>query len=133
MLQLIFHGIGDFFLQTDKQALNKKSRGREGLWYCLKHCTTYSILFFFIGSPLAVAAIFVSHFIIDRTQIVAYLIAFKNGTKKHIEAGELDYYKYDISNFGFAPERPFAISIWLYIICDNLLHIICNYLALKYL
>ena len=41
--------------------------------------------------------------------------------------------KYDIENFGFERSRPFAISIWLYIICDNLLHIICNYLALKYL
>ena len=40
---------------------------------------------------------------------------------------------YDISNFGFGVERPFAITIWLYIICDNLLHIICNYIALLYL
>jgi hypothetical protein len=38
---------------------------------------------------------------------------------------------YDISNFGFGLDRPFAITIWVYIICDNLLHIICNYIALR--
>ncbi len=133
MLQLIFHGIGDYFFQTDHQALNKKKKGKEGLWCCLKHCFTYSLLFFFIGSPLAVAVVFITHFIVDRSNLVAYIIAFKNQT---IYPGHKDFpnsKKYNIENFGFDPARPFAISIWLYIICDNLLHIICNYLAIKYL
>lgn len=39
----------------------------------------------------------------------------------------------DIENFGFKHDRPFAITIWLSIITDNLCHLICNYLALKYL
>ena len=130
MLQLIFHGVGDYFLQTDWQALNKKKKGRLGFWACLKHCISYSLPFLFIGSWLAVLIIFVTHFIIDRTNIVAYALAIKNGVYKvsiNPQSG------YDISNFGFGKERPFAISIWLYIICDNLLHIICNYLALTYL
>jgi len=149
MLQLILHGIGDYFLQTDWQALNKKKKGRQGLWACVKHCTTYSLPFKFIGSWWAVLAIWVGHFIIDRTNIVAYLIAWKNGVKKWVckKHGGYDYmacpYKgernchplsvLDISNFGFHPERSFAISIWLYIICDNLLHIIWNYFSLMYL
>lgn len=128
MLQLILHGIGDYYLQTDYQALNKKKMGSAGFWVCLKHCITYSLPFFFIGSWQAVSAIFLTHFIIDRTNIIAYAIAIKNNCKINI------YWNgYDISNFGFAKERPFAISIWLYIICDNLAHIICNYFALKYL
>jgi Protein of unknown function (DUF3307) len=119
MLQLIIHGIGDYFLQTDYQALNKKKDGWIGLWACLKHCITYSLPFLFIGSWKAVLVIFITHFIIDRTNIVAWLIAYKNGIRT-------------IENFGFGLERPFAITIWLYIICDNLLHIICNYVALRY-
>lgn len=130
MLQLILHGIGDYYFQTDKQALGKKLKGRYGLECCLKHCITYSIPFFLIGSWLAVLMVFVTHFIIDRTNVIAYGIAFKNGTTKMDESGNT---RFDISNFGFAPERPFALSIWLYIICDNLAHIICNYVALKYL
>lgn len=41
--------------------------------------------------------------------------------------------KYDISNFGFATDRPFALSIWLMIIVDNTFHLIINHFALKYL
>lgn len=135
MLQLILHGIGDYFLQTDHQALNKKKPGSAGFIQCLIHCITYSAIFLFIGSWKAVAIIFITHFIIDRWNLVSWLIAIKNNTKKFVNTmsntdGE---WVYDLSNFGFAPERPFAISIWLYIICDNLLHIICNYIALKYL
>jgi len=125
MIQLILHGIGDYFLQTDTQALGKKNKGLYGFWCCLKHCTTYSLPFLFIGSWLAVLVIFATHYIIDRTNIVAYGLAIKNNVRKNG--------KYDISNFGFGERRPFAITIWLYIICDNLLHIICNYLALRYL
>ena len=120
MLQLIFHGLGDYFLQTDYQALNKKKKGWIGFFACLKHCVTYSLPFLFIGSWKAVLVIFITHFIIDRTNLVAWLLAYKNGIRT-------------IDNFGFGLDRPFVITIWLYIICDNLLHIICNYLALRYL
>ena len=138
MLQLIFHGIGDFFLQTDYQALNKKKKGRLGLKQCLIHCTTYSLPFLFIASWKAVLAIFITHFIIDRTNIVAYALAIKNNVLKPFKIGNKIVYHvggfhYDISNFGFGKEKPFAMSIWLYIITDNLCHIICNYLSIMYL
>ena len=137
MLQLIIHGIGDYFLQTDWQALNKKKPGWLGFWACLKHCIIYSLPFLFIGSWKAVLVIFVTHFIIDRTNLVAYLLAIKNNVKKKpVPEGKMGWtfpYMYDITNFGFGLERPFTISIWLYIICDNLLHLICNYLAIKFL
>lgn len=136
MLQLILHGIGDYFLQTDKQALGKKLKGLYGFKCCLTHCISYSLPFKFIGSWSAVAVIFITHFIIDRTNIVAYALAWKNGVKKYREDDELGTKTeigYDISNFGFGKERPFAITIWLYIICDNLCHIIFNYIALTYL
>lgn len=144
MEQLILHGIGDFWIQADKWALNKKKKGQYGFWCCFIHCFTYSLPFLFIGSWLATLVIFITHFIIDRTNIVAYLLAWKNGVYENKELNPPiyrgvkmipQYYKrvYNISNFGFGLERPFAISIWLYIICDNLLHIICNYVALTYL
>lgn len=132
MLQLILHGIGDYFLQTDFQALNKKKKGWFGFCQCLKHCITYSLPFLFIGSWQAVTIIFITHFIIDRTNLVAYALAIKNNVTY---AGHKEFpnsKKYNIENFGFGLERPFAITIWLYIICDNLVHIICNYIALLY-
>ena len=136
MLQLILHVFGDYFLQTDWQALNKKKPGFIGFWACLKHCALYSTPFLLLGSWKAVLVIFITHFIIDRTNIVAYLLAIKNNVRKQQTAKMMPLsfpYTYDISNFGLGLDRPFAISIWIYIIVDNLFHIVCNYLALKYL
>ena len=120
MEQLILHGIGDYFNQNDWMALNKKKKGLTGFLACFVHCLTYSLPFLLIGSPVAVLFIFLTHFILDRTHIVEWALAYRNGVK-------------DIENFGFKHDRPFAITIWLSIITDNLCHLICNYLALKYL
>ena len=136
MLQLILHIFGDYFLQTDWQALNKKKSGIIGFWACLTHCALYSTPFLFLGSWKAVLVIFITHFIIDRTNIIAYLLAIKNNVRKQQTSKMMPLsfpYTYDISNFGLGLDRPFAISIWIYIIVDNLFHIVCNYLALKYL
>jgi hypothetical protein len=136
MIQLLLHGIGDYFIQTDWQALNKKRPGAIGIWACLKHCILYSLPFLMIGSWAAVGVIFLTHYIIDRTKLVEYLIAIKNNVRKGNAPEGHSYsfpHMYDVSNFGFSLGRPPLITVWLYIITDNLLHICCNYLALKYL
>ncbi len=129
MEQLILHGIGDYFIQTDEWAAGKKNKGLYGLKCCLLHCITYSIPFLLIGSPIAVLVIFITHFAFDRTNWIAYALAWKNGAYK----GNDKTLGYDISNFGFWQTKPKYMSIWLFIITDNICHIICNYLALKYL
>lgn len=120
MMQLILHLVGDYLVQNDWMALNKKKKSWEGELACQIHCVTYSLPFLFIGSWWAVFAIYLSHYIIDRTNIVAWFLAARNG------AG-------NIKNFGFSSDRPMYITIWLFIITDNVFHIIFNYLALQYL
>lgn len=131
MEQLLFHLWGDFIVQTDTWALNKKKKGWYGFKCCAIHCLTYSLPFLFIGSLTAWLVILITHFIIDRTRIIDYLLAIKNDVQ--VEKKQWIFPEYDISNFGFGLDRPFAISIWLYIITDNIFHITINYLALKYL
>lgn len=141
MEQLILHLIGDYILQNSWQALNKKKDGWIGFWACLTHCIIYSLPFLFIGSLDAVLFIFTTHFIIDRTNLVAYLIAFRDGVKiKDYQPGSkidpvviYNYKQYDISNFGFPQERPIIISVWLYIIVDNIFHVLFNYIAIRYM
>lgn len=120
MEQLILHLIGDYILQTDYQALNKKKKSLKGIIACMIHCLTYSLPFLFITTLNNVWFIFLTHFFIDNTQIIAWFIAFKNAEKS-------------IENFGFSDQKPFALSVWLYIIIDNTFHLICNYLIIKYL
>lgn len=130
MLQLIFHAIGDYLIQNDWMALNKKLRTWKGELACQIHCITYALPFKFICSWEAVAVIYITHYLIDRFNFVAYYLAFKNGMWKRYASGAI---RLDVSNFGFGLDRPNFIAIWLYIIVDNIFHIICNYAAITYL
>lgn len=120
MEQFLFHLLGDYIIQSDWMALNKKKRSWIGELACQIHCISYSLPFAFITSWWAVLAIYVSHYLLDRTNIVGWFLAVRNGV-------------FNVDNFGFGKERPFAITIWLYIITDNVFHIFCNYFAIKYL
>lgn len=120
MHQLLLHLLGDYIIQNDWMALNKKEKTLKGELACQIHCITYSLPFLFIGSLYAVIIIYITHYIIDRSNIVSWFLAFKNGV-------------FHIENFGFRNERPKLISVWLYIIVDNVFHIFCNYFALTYL
>lgn len=75
MLQLILHGWGDYILQSDWMAQNKSQRS----WPCLVHCTLYTLPFLLITqSPVALAVIFGTHFLIDRFGLARYLVWIKN-------------------------------------------------------
>jgi hypothetical protein len=61
--------VGDYLLQNDWMATNKK----QSSFVCAIHCAVWTIcVMLFSGWPLWVAApLFVSHFVQDRTNIIA--------------------------------------------------------------
>jgi hypothetical protein len=132
MEQLLLHLFGDFIVQNDYVALNKKNNTLKGWIYCFFHCITYALPFLLITNWKAVIGIGLTHFIIDKTNIVAYFLAIRNNVVKEGENLCDGWHTLDVSNFGFLPERPFAITIWLLIFTDNTLHLICNYLFILY-
>lgn len=123
--QIICHLIGDFFLQSDWQALNKYDKK----WVALLHSTLYSLPFLFLTqSWLALIVICLSHAIIDHYKIAAYISWLKNWIglvrPKSWQECKLT---------GNDPNRPYWITVWLGIIMDNTIHIIINALAIVYL
>ena len=120
MEQILLHLFGDFIVQNDWMAMNKKKPTWIGFWACFIHTLTYSLPFLLITNWAAWLVIWWSHFIIDRWKLIDYFVMWKNGEKA-------------IKNFGFNHDRPFAVSIWIYIIIDNSFHLIINYLAIKYI
>ena len=120
MIQLLLHLLGDYFIQNDWMALNKKKKSWTGELACQVHCITYALPFLLIASWEAVILIYLTHYLFDRTNIVAWIIAIKNGQRS-------------IKNFGFHKDRPFAITIWLLIIADNSIHIAINYFLISLL
>lgn len=110
MIQLILHLIGDYLLQNDSLAQNKKKKGSLGFLACLIHCLLYSLPFILIGTPLQVSLIFLTHFLIDRWSFVKWYMNL---------VGQKDFAK--------PPTAPWSIFF-----VDNTFHLICNFIILKF-
>lgn len=71
---LVGHLLGDFILQNDWQANNKKKR----TWPCLVHCVWYTLAVITVAlpelllSPGVISIIFITHFGIDRTPFIEW-------------------------------------------------------------
>lgn len=139
MLQLILHAIGDYLVQNDFMALNKKKKGWYGHIACQIHCITYTLPFWYFYGWKVALGVYLSHFIIDRYHIIEVFLALRNGLikKPFIDSDGVKhtiwYQLTNVDNFGYSPERPVLITVWLYIIVDNIFHIISNYLCINYL
>ena len=99
MSWLLAHFVGDFLLQTDWMAANKK----KSSLVCLFHIATYLVPF--LLTPLLwwqIGLIGIQHFAQDRTNVVVWLMRVK---------GSEDFTK--------PPCAP-----WSIIVTDNILHIL---------
>lgn len=121
--QLVAHLVGDYIIQSDWMANEKRKRSlAAGV-----HAVTYTLPFLFLTlNPWALAIIAGTHFLIDRFGLARYVVWLKNvpypGSKPWREC----------TATGYPDERPAWLAVWLLIIADNTLHIICNALALRY-
>lgn len=121
--QLLAHAVGDYLLQSDWMATQKTKQTAAAL----VHVSTYMLPFMFLGASVsALIAIVASHFVIDRWRLARYVVWFKN------EMGPNPPWR-DCTATGYPPDRPPWMTVWLLIIADNILHVICNGLALRYL
>lgn len=141
MEQLLAHVFGDYFLQTDWMALNKSKKS----FNCLVHVLIYTSCFLLLTTSWkALLVIGATHFILDRYHVILRrLIWWKNhfplGYPPFKYCDSTGYYDDSPYNSAIADSavwgkpRHFFITIWIYIILDNFLHLTINYFALKYL
>ena len=147
MEQLLAHVFGDYILQSDWMALNKSKRSLP----CFVHVCIYTSVFLLLTTSWkALLVIGAFHFLFDRFPIIIRRMIW---VKNHMGPG-FNYvpfskcegtgyydnilnevtgkpYTNEIIN-GYGPRINY-ITIWLYIITDNALHLLTNYLAIKYL
>ena len=148
MEQLLVHLFGDFILQSDYQALNKSKNS----WICLSHVLIYTGCFLILTvSWKALLVIGVTHFLLDRFHTplkrFIWLRGHLNPKLNYPEFGKCSTTGYyDDSPFNaikatsgdgstelYSKVRLYFVTQWLYIIHDNFLHLLINFLALKYL
>jgi len=123
--QLLFHLIGDYLTQSDWMATEKTKR----IEVAMLHAFVYSIPFAAIASTPAYLAIMVSHAFIDRYRLARYVVWAKNWLGPSSSNINWIYCK----KTGYPPDRPEWMAVWLMIIADNVLHLLCNGLAIRYL
>ena len=136
MEQLLCHLVADYWLQNDWMATNKK----KYWWPAIVHGVIYTLPFLLLTrSWLALFVICSTHIVIDHSDIVNKLNQLKNwnfkqfnmGYFKPIGSGILQKSTIELKD-GYG-DRPLFIRIWLLIIQDNILHLVINYLALRWL
>jgi hypothetical protein len=114
MEQLICHLIGDYVLQTNWMARHK----HEKFYIALVHALTYLLPFVFITRSLsALSIILVTHTFIDHFRLARHLIRLRNWTW---------------TDNGFPGETPSHVAQGISIVVDNTLHLLINFLAIKY-
>jgi hypothetical protein len=146
--QLLAHVIGDYSLQSDWMA-NEKTKKNVA---ALAHVLTYTIPFFFLTqSPIALLLIASSHFVIDRWRLARYVCWLKNflapprtiDNERQVTTGGQVILVPKITGIwwrpwaecagtGYHADRPPWMTVWLMIITDNTMHVLCNGLALYY-
>lgn len=116
--QVLAHVIGDYLLQSHWMATEKTKNSVAAAL----HAVTYTLPFLFITQAiLPLAIICGTHFLIDRFRLARFVVWFKNGPRKPLTAT------------GYQDDVPAWLSVWLLIIADNIIHVLVNGLAIKYL
>lgn len=116
--QILAHLVGDYILQSHWMAQNKAKQSVAAA----VHAVTYTLPFAFITlSPTALALICGSHFLVDRFRLARFVVWAKNG---YAFSGQ------PVTATGYHDDVPPWLSVWLLIIADNTLHLICNGAAL---
>jgi hypothetical protein len=149
---IVAHLVGDYILQSDWMATEKTKRSLAAF----AHVLAYAIPFlFFRPSVAAMLFIIGTHFVIDRWRLARYVVWAKNflGPWSRVVAaptpntaelsgpgGYFNEYKIvrwnpswrECAATGYPPGRPDWLTVWLLIIADNTMHIICNGIAITY-
>lgn len=124
--QLLCHAIGDYVFQSDWMAREKTKRWAPAL----THAAVYSMPFLSLHpSAAALVVIVLSHAVIDRLRLARYVVWAKN-----FASPKSDWRPWkDCSGTGYPSDRPPWLATWLLIIADNVLHVLINGAALRWL
>jgi hypothetical protein len=99
----------------------------KGHFAATMHALVYSLPFIvLVPSPVAWFTIFSTHEIIDRYRLARYICWAKNWLGPNRPWREC-------TKTGYPEGRPDWLAVWLMIFADNILHIVINGMALKYL
>lgn len=114
LLAIIGHLVGDYLLQNDWMALNKKKPGQLGADACIIHCTLWTLAVSFFagwwGAPSFV--LFLAHYAQDRTGVIVWWMTKVNRQQQFVTG----------------PCAP-----WSVIVVDNVWHVVSLWAVWRFL
>lgn len=144
--QIVAHLVGDYLLQSHWMATEKVKRSVAAL----AHAITYTLVFLFLTRSIP-ALLFIAgtHFVIDRWRLARYVVWAKNllapihrveklprvsvpGEVPMVWESEAPPWRRCRAT-GYDEGLPAWLAVWLLIIADNTLHLLCNGIALSWL
>lgn len=127
--QLVAHAVGDYILQSDWMADNKTKQH----FAAAVHAITYTLPFLLITqNPAALAFICGTHFVVDRWRLARFVVWLKNGPLVIEDKPKWRFTWMPVTATGYAETKPPFLAIWLLIIADNIIHVVCNALAIHF-
>lgn len=124
--QILAHLVGDYILQSHWMAQEKTKQSVAAI----VHAICYTLPFAFLThNGSALAAICLSHFLVDRFRLARWVVWLKNGYMFSDRPGFIDLHLNPTAT-GYRDDVPAWLSVWLLIIADNTIHLICNGIAL---
>ena len=141
--QFVAHLVGDYILQSHWMATEKT---RNNIAAAI-HAICYTLPFMLVTqSFMALSAICASHFLVDRFRLARYIVWLKNGPFYLYEpepATNLNGWRdpprlgfrqrltvKPVTATGYPDDVPAWLSVWLLIITDNTVHLLCNGVAI---
>lgn len=124
--QLVAHAVGDYVLQSDWCANEKTKRSAAAAIHVALYVVPFLLL---TSSAAAIATIAATHFVIDRWRLARFVCWAKNW----IGPRGCNAPWRDRSATGYDPARPAWLSVWLLIITDNIMHVVINAVAIRWL
>jgi hypothetical protein len=124
--QILAHLVGDYILQSHWMAQEKTKQSVAAI----VHAICYTLPFVFLtrnGSALAVICL--THFLVDRFRLARWVVWLKNGYMFSDHPGFVEIHLNPTAT-GYRDDVPAWLSVWLLIIADNTIHLICNGIAL---
>jgi len=132
--QFVAHLVGDYILQSHWMATRK---GESSIAAAL-HAACYTLPFLLITQSFAALWIIaLTHFCIDRWRLARFVVWAKNGPLRYVHfvsgaspSVTTGWRRKPLTATGYQDDVPAWLAVWLLIITDNTLHLICNGLAI---
>lgn len=137
--QLVAHAVGDYILQSHWMAVNKTRNGVAAA----VHAVTYSLPFLLFRPSLAAfLVILLTHFVIDRYRLARWVCLAKNYASAIlwnwflwpllVVPRKREFVDPDEAT-GYPEGTPPFLAVWLLIVADNIVHVLINGAALRWL